>query len=36
MIRFIPEDEPTPDEVAVIAAAREEFARGDFVSTVEP
>ena len=31
MIRFIPEDEPTQDEIDAIARADKEFARGEFV-----
>jgi predicted transcriptional regulator len=31
MMRFIPEDEATPDEKAAIEAGRAEFARGEFV-----
>jgi hypothetical protein len=29
MVRFIPEDEPLPDEVAAHAAAMEEYKRGE-------
>ncbi len=32
MIRFIPEDEPLPDEIAAHAAALEEYRRGETVS----
>jgi hypothetical protein len=31
MIRFIPEDEATPDEIEAIEQARAEFARGECV-----
>ena len=34
-IAAIPEDDPTPDEVAAIARARAEFARGEYVSLEE-
>ena len=31
MIRFVPDDVATPDEVEAIEQARAEFARGEFV-----
>ena len=31
MIRFIPDDEATPDEIEAIKQARAEFARGEYV-----
>ena len=34
-IAAIPEDDPTPDEVAAIARARAVFARGEYVSLEE-
>ena len=30
MVRFVPDDVATPDEVEAIEQAREEFARGEF------
>ena len=35
MIRFIPEDEPLPDEIAAHIAAMDEYKRGDVVSHEE-
>ena len=31
LVRFIPEDAATPDEIETIAQARQEFERGEFV-----
>ena len=31
MLRFIPEDEPSPDEIKAIEAGRAEFASGEFI-----
>lgn len=31
MIRFIPEDDATPDEIEAIEQGRAEYARGEFV-----
>ncbi|MCL2811311.1 MAG: hypothetical protein FWD25_05405 [Clostridia bacterium] len=35
MIRFIPEDDPLPDEIAAHAAAMDEFRRGETVSDAD-
>ena len=32
LVKFMPEDEPTPDEIEAIRKGREEFLRGETVS----
>ena len=35
MIRFIPEDDPLPDEIAAHAAAKNEYRRGEIINDAD-